>query len=150
MKDTGFIAEFKKFIARGNVLDMAVGIIIGGAFTTVVNSAVKDLIMPGIGLIVGGVDFSAMKVVLKAATETTEEVSIKYGAFINNVLTFLIVALCTFCLVKAFNKMKENEKKKAEAEKAAQAAKAAAAPPAPPKPSDEVLLLREIRDLLKK
>ena len=150
MKDTGFFAEFRKFIARGNVLDMAVGIIIGGAFTPIVNSAVKDLIMPGIGLIIGGTDFSNLKIVLKAATETTEEVAIRYGAFINNIISFIVIAFCTFCIVKAFNKLKENEKKKAEAEAKAKAAAAAAAPPAPPKPSEEVLLLREIRDSLKK
>ena len=145
MIDTGFFAEFKKFISRGNVLDMAVGVVIGGAFTAIVNSLVNDLISPVIGLVTGGVDFEAMKITLVAATATSEAVTLNIGNFINAIIQFLLVALVLFCIVKAFNKMNE-AKKKAE-EKAAAAAAAAAVPPA--KPAD-IALLEEIRDLLKK
>lgn len=144
MKDTGFFAEFKKFISRGNVLDMAVGVVIGGAFTAIVNSLVNDLISPVIGLVTGGVDFEAMKITLVAATATSEAVTLNIGNFINAIIQFLLVALVLFCIVKAFNKMNEAKAKKEAEEKAAAAA---AVPPA--KPAD-IALLEEIRDLLKK
>lgn len=144
MKDTGFFAEFKKFISRGNVLDMAVGVVIGGAFTAIVNSLVSDLISPVIGLVTGGVDFEAMKITLVAATATSEAVTLNIGNFINAIIQFLLVALVLFCIVKAFNKMNEAKAKKEAEEKAAAAA---AVPPA--KPAD-IALLEEIRDLLKK
>ena len=148
MKDTGFFAEFKKFISRGNVLDMAVGVVIGGAFTAIVNSLVNDLISPVIGLLVtGGVDFEAMKITLVAATATSEAVTLNIGNFINAIIQFLLVALVLFCIVKAFNKMNEAKAKKEAEDKAAAAAAAAAVPPA--KPAD-IALLEEIRDLLKK
>ena len=143
MKETGFFAEFKKFITRGNVLDMAVGVIIGGAFTAIVNSLVNNILNPVIGLITGGMDLSNLKVVLKAAVGDTPEVAILYGSFINAIINFLLVALVLFLIIKSFNKL--NEKKKKEEEAAA-----AAVPPAPPVKSDEVVLLEEIRDLLKK
>lgn len=148
MKDTGFFAEFKKFISRGNVLDMAVGVVIGGAFTAIVNSLVNDLISPVIGLVTGGVDFEAMKITLVAATATSEAVTLNIGNFINAIIKFLLVALVLFCIVKAFNKMNEAKAKKEAEEKAAAAAAAAAAVP-PAKPAD-IALLEEIRDLLKK
>ena len=147
MKNTGFFAEFKKFISRGNVLDMAVGVVIGGAFTAIVNSLVNDLISPVIGLVTGGVDFEAMKITLVAATATSEAVTLNIGNFINAIIQFLLVALVLFCIVKAFNKMNEAKAKKEAEEKAAAAAAAAAVPPA--KPAD-IALLEEIRDLLKK
>ena len=138
MKDTGFFAEFRKFIARGNVLDMAVGMVVGAAFTAIVTSAVNDIIMPVIGLVIGGIDFSDLKIVLKAATETDPEVAIRYGVFINAIISFVVIAFCVFCVVKGFNKL-HDVKKKEEAKPAAPAA-----PPA------DIQLLTEIRDLLKK
>lgn len=127
----GIIKEFQEFAVKGNVLDMAVGIIIGGAFGTIVKSLVDDVIMPPIGLLLGGVDFSNLILTLKAAEGDAPAVAIKYGAFINNVISFLVVAWAVFLLVKAMN----NFKKKQEA----------APPPAPPA---DVVLLTEIRDLL--
>ena len=139
MKDTGFFAEFRKFISRGNVVDMAVGIAAGAAFTAIINSFVNDIINPIIGLLVGGIDFSSLQIVLKPATETTEAVAIRYGLFINSIISFILIAFALFLMVKAFNKLKESAKKK-------EAEQAAAAPAAPPA---DVQLLTEIRDLLK-
>ena len=142
-KDTGFFAEFKKFIARGNVMDMAVGVTIGGAFGKISTSLVNDVIMPGVSMLTGGVDFSAWKIVLKEAVvdasgaEVAAEVAIKYGSFLATIVDFLIIAFAVFCLIKFLNSL---HKKKEEAP---------AAPPAPPEPSAEEKLLTEIRDLLK-
>ena len=142
-KDTGFFAEFKKFIARGNVMDMAVGVIIGGAFGKISTSLVNDVIMPGVSMLTGGVDFSAWKIVLKEAVvdasgaEVAAEVAIKYGSFLATIVDFLIIAFAVFCLIKFLNGL---HRKKEEAP---------AAPPAPPEPSAEEKLLTEIRDLLK-
>lgn len=142
-KDTGFIAEFKQFIARGNVMDMAVGVIIGGAFGKISTSLVNDIIMPVISMLTGGVDFSSWKLVLKEAALNAAgeieaaEVAINYGTFLSTILDFLIIAFAVFCMIKAINKM---HRKKEEAP---------AAPPAPPEPSAEEKLLMEIRDLLK-
>ena len=144
-KDTGFIAEFKQFFARGNVMDMAVGVIIGGAFGKISTSLVNDVIMPAVSMLTGGVDFSNWKIVLKAAVANAEgvidpatEVAIKYGSFLATILDFLIIAFAVFCLIKFINSL--HRKKKEEAP---------AAPPAPPEPSAEEKLLTEIRDLLK-
>ena len=129
-----FINEFKAFISRGNVLDLAVGVIIGGAFNTIVNSLVNDIFMPLIGIIIGGINFSGL--VLKIG-----EATIKYGLFIQNIINFLATAFCLFLLVRVinnFHKMKEKNEKKEEKKEEA------------PKKSDEVVLLEEIRDLLKK
>jgi large conductance mechanosensitive channel len=128
--------EFREFIARGNVVDLAVGVIIGGAFGAIVKSLVDQVIMPPIGLVTGGVDFSAMKWVLKPADAATKhaEVAIAYGAFINTVIQFLIVAFVIFLIVKAVNSLKREE---------------AAAPEAPAGPTPSEALLTEIRDLLK-
>ena len=125
-----FINEFKDFISRGNVLDMAVGVVVGGAFSKIVTSLVDNIIMPLVGIILGGHDFSSLTIRVKDA-------HIYYGLFIQNIVDFLIVALCLFIVIKAINKMK-NLKKKDEAleEK--------------PVKSEEVLLLEDIRDLLKK
>ena len=103
----GFIAEFKEFVSRGNVVDMAVGIIVGGLFTAIVNSFVKDILNPILGLLVGGTDFGNLKIVLKAATETTEELAIRYGNLIQNIIQFLLTALVLFCIIRAINRMKE-------------------------------------------
>ena len=126
--------EFREFIARGNVVDLAVGVIIGAAFGAVVKSLVEQVVMPPIGLATGGLDFSQMKYVLKPAdvAAKTAEVSIAYGAFINTIINFLIVALVIFLLVKAVNSLKRQE---------------AAAPPTAPTPTETLLM--EIRDLLK-
>ena len=131
-----FINEFKAFISRGNVVDMAVGVIVGSAFTAIVNSLVKDVVTPFIGVITGGVDFTQMKYVITPAVGETPEVAILYGNFIQAIINFLIIAFVVFCMVKIVNKLhakKEEEKK-----------------PEPPKVSDEAKLLTEIRDLLKK
>lgn len=139
--------EFKKFISKGNVIDMAVGLIMATYFGAIVKSLVSDIIMPPIGKLIGGVDFSKLKYVIQEATpETSEgagdavaEVAITYGAFINNIIVFIIVAFAIFMAVRAYNKVKDKwEKKEAET------------PAAPPSPSKEEVLLTEIRDLLKK
>jgi large conductance mechanosensitive channel len=136
------LKEFKEFAMRGNVLDMAVGIIIGAAFGRIVSSLVNDVIMPPIGLLMGGLDFSNLFVTLGGGTydslATAEEAGapvIKYGLFINNVLDFLIVAFVIFLVIRAMNRLKRKEE--------------AAPPPAPPEPSAEEKLLTEIRDALK-
>jgi large conductance mechanosensitive channel len=126
------IREFREFIARGNVMDMAVGIIIGAAFTAIVTSLVDDLVNPFIGLFVGGVDFSALSVGLG-------EAQFMYGNFINAVIKFMIIAWVVFLMVKALNRIKES---------AARKRAAAAPPPPPPGPTQEQLLM-EIRDLLR-
>jgi large conductance mechanosensitive channel len=129
----GIIKEFQEFAIKGNVLDMAVGIIIGGAFGTIVKSLVDDVIMPPIGVLIGGIDFSSLGLTIKAATESADAVVIKYGSFLNNVITFLIVAWAVFLLVKGMNSFKKKQE--------------AGPPPAPPK---QEVLLAEIRDLLAK
>lgn len=130
------LKEFKDFAMRGNVVDLAVAVIIGGAFGKIVTSFVNDILMPPIGLLLGNVDFKDLKMVMKAATETTAVVTWNYGMFIQNVVDFLIIAFAIFMMVKA---MSSAQKKKAE-EPA----------PAAPEPSNEEKLLTEIRDLLKK
>ena len=112
-----FFAEFKKFITRGNVLDMAVGVVVGSAFTAIVNSLVKDILNPIIGLVTGGVDFSDLKIVLKPATEEVAELAIRYGVFINAIIQFLLIAFVLFLIVKSFNKLNEKKKKEEEAKK---------------------------------
>ena len=136
----GFWSEFREFIARGNVLDLSVGVIIGGAFSTITSSVTSDLIMPIVSIFLGGVDFSAMKVTLPNLFGVVSDTpnTLNYGNFLNAVINFLIMALVVFCIVKAFNRLRR--KKEAEA---------TAAPSAPPEPSDEVKLLMEMRDLLK-
>lgn len=102
----GFFGEFKEFISRGNVVDMAVGIIVGGLFTAIVQSFVKDILNPILGFLIGGTDFSELRVILKAATETTEEVAIRYGNLIQAIIQFILTALVLFVIVRAMNKMK--------------------------------------------
>ncbi|TFH26358.1 MAG: large-conductance mechanosensitive channel protein MscL [Bacteroidia bacterium] len=137
------IKEFKKFISKGNVVELAVGLIMAVYFGAIVKSLVDHILMPPIGMLLGNVDFSNLKVVLQEATMNGEvvvpEVAISYGLFLNTIITFFIVAIAIFMVVKGYNKMKASvEKKEAEA------------PAAPPAPSKEEVLLTEIRDLLKK
>ena len=127
--------EFKQFINRGNLLDMAVGIIIGAAFGKIITSFVNDIIMPPIGLLLGGMDFSNIAITLKEAVGETPAVMIKIGVFINTFIDFLIVAFAILLVIKAFNKMKRKQIE---------------TPAEPPKPSEDIVLLSEIRDLLKK
>lgn len=129
------IKEFKAFAMRGNVVDMAVGIIIGGAFGKIVSSFVGDVIMPPIGLLLGGVDFSDLALTLKSAEGDQPAVMLKYGMFINTVIDFIIIAFAIFMVIKAMNTLKKKEEEK---------------PAAPPEPPADVKLLTEIRDLLKK
>ena len=128
------MSEFKQFAMRGNVVDMAVGIVIGAAFGKIVSSFVKDILMPPIGMLMGGVDFTDLAVVLQAATEEAAAVTINYGVFIQTILDFAIIAFAIFMVIKAMNNLKKKEE---------------AAPPEPAKPSAEVELLTEIRDALK-
>lgn len=132
----GFLKEFKEFAMRGSVIDLAVGVVIGGAFGKIVTSLVDDIIMPPIGYITGGVDFSNMKYVVTEANEAagTAEVAIAYGNFINVVIQFLIIAFCIFLVIKGINSLKRKEE---------------AAPAAPPAPTKEEVLLAEIRDILR-
>ena len=131
----GFFAEFKEFISRGSVLDMAVGIIVGSAFTAIVNSLVNDLLMPIIGTIIGGVDFASLKIVITEAVGDTPEVAILYGSFIQSIVNFILIALAVFLIVRGINRFRRKKNEE----------------PAPaPEPSDEVKLLTEIRDTLRK
>jgi len=129
------MSEFRDFAMRGNVVDMAVGIVIGGAFGKIVSSFVNDVLMPPIGLMLGGVDFSNLAMTLKEASGDVAAVTLNYGAFIQTVVDFIIIAFAIFMVIKAMNNLKKKEE---------------AAPPPPPKPSEEVTLLTEIRDLMKK
>ena len=142
------LKEFKEFAAKGNMLDMAVGIVIGAAFATIVTSLVNDIIMPPIGMALGGVDFSEFYAILSqgdpagpyatlAAAREAGAVTVNWGIFVNSLISFLIVAFALFVVVKSFNKMKARQ----EAEEAA--------PEAAPEPAEDIVLLREIRDLLK-
>lgn len=129
-KGKGLVSEFKTFIVRGNVLDLAVGIIVGGAFTAIVTSLVNNILMPIIGVILGGINFASLSITFKGA-------SINYGAFIQAIINFLLIALTVFILVKSINTMaRKKEEVKEEKE--------------PEKPEENIVLLTEIRDLLKK
>ncbi len=134
------IKEFKEFVMRGNVIDLAVAVVIGGAFGKIVSSLVADVIMPPLGLLLGGVDFADLQIVLKEAVVVDGEVSaeavaLRYGVFVQTILDFLIIAFAIFMVIKAYNSTKKQEEE---------------APAAPPEPSNEEKLLTEIRDLLKK
>lgn len=141
------LKEFREFAVKGNVVDMAVGIIIGAAFGRIVESLVKDVIMPPIGLMLGHVDFADLFVTLKdgnpagpyltvAGAQNAGAVTINYGMFVNNIISFLIVAFAVFLLVRAINRLRRQQE--------------AAPPPPPPAPKEEILLLTEIRDALKR
>ena len=127
------LKEFRKFISKGNVVDLAVGVVVGGAFSKIVSSLVNDIIMPIIGIIIGGIDFSNISIKFKDAT-------INIGMFIQNIIDFLIISFCIFLVVKELNKLSDLTKKKKEEEKKAEE----------PKVSEEILLLREINESLKK
>ncbi|MEM7749839.1 MAG: large-conductance mechanosensitive channel protein MscL [Pseudomonadota bacterium] len=129
----GIINEFKEFAVKGNMVDMAVGIIIGGAFGTIVQSLVKDIIMPPIGLAMGGVDFSQIKILLKGTLGAKDAVTMNIGAFINNIISFLIVAWAVFLLVKLINSLRKEEEE---------------APAEPAEPPASETYLKEIRDAL--
>jgi len=131
----GIVKEFKQFAMRGNVLDMAIGIIIGAAFGKIVSSLVSDVLMPPIGMMIGGVDFSNLSLVIKQASEGSEAVVLKYGMFINTVIDFLIVAFAIFLLIKGIIALKKKEEEK---------------PSSPPVPTKSEMLLAEIRDELRK
>jgi large conductance mechanosensitive channel len=130
----GMIKEFKEFAVKGNVVDMAVGIIIGAAFGKIVSSIVGDVIMPPIGALLGGVDFTNLAITVKDGVGTVPAVVIRYGKFIQTVIDFTIIAFAIFMIVKALNTLKKKEEE---------------APKAPPAPTNEEVLLTEIRDLLK-
>lgn len=127
------MSEFKSFAMRGNVVDMAVGIVMGGAFGKIVSSFVADVLMPPIGIILGGVDFADLAVTLQEASGEAAAVTLRYGAFVQTIVDFLIIAFAIFMVVKAMNSVKKKEEE---------------APAAPPKPSKEEELLTEIRDAL--
>ena len=136
----GMLTEFREFAMRGNVIDLAVGVVIGGAFGKIVSALVDKVIMPPIGLLIGGVDFSKLALTLKAATvdaagKDVPAVVLAYGEFINAVIQFVIVAFAIFMVVKAINRLHKKPEE---------------APAAPAEPSEDILLLREIRDALKK
>ena len=135
-----FVKDFKEFAMRGNVMDMAVGVVIGGAFGKIVSSLVADVIMPFISIITGGVNVTHWKIVLKNAvmqgeTVVSPEVAVNYGTFIQVVVDFVIIAFCIFLVIRAINKLKKKETEQ---------------PAAPETPSEDIILLTEIRDLLKK
>ena len=131
----GMMKEFKEFAVKGNMIDMAVGIVIGGAFGKIIASLVTDVIMPPIGLLLGGVDFSNLSIVLKEATEAAEAVTLNYGVFISTLVDFTIIAFAIFMVIKAINSAKKKEEEK---------------PVEPAKPSEEIMLLTDIRNALKK
>ncbi len=126
------LQDFKKFAVKGNVMELAIGVIIGGSFGKIVSSLVTDIIMPPIGLLTGGVDFKHLALTLHEATDTTPAVMVNYGVFMNTVIDFLIISFTIFLVVRQFNRLKKKEEIKAD------------------EPSEEVLILREIRDVLKK
>jgi large conductance mechanosensitive channel len=139
---SGFLSEFRTFIMKGNVVDLATAVIIGGAFGKIVSSFVNDILMPPIGILLGKVNFRELKLVLKDAVMdgekvVSEAVSLNYGQFLQNVVDFLIIAFCIFTLIKSMNALKKKE------------AAAPAPAPEPPKPTKQEELLAEIRDLLK-
>lgn len=129
-----FFGEFKKFIMRGNVLDMAVGIIIGGAFGKIISSLVNDIIMPVVGIVLGNINVSALEYKIGTPVEGVEQASIKYGLFIQNILDFIIIAFCIFVFIKIISNLRKKEE----------------APAEPPKPSNEEVLLTDIKALLEK
>src|SRR5690554_3070684 len=129
------LKEFKKFAIRGNVIDLAVAVIIGGAFGKIVSSFVNDIVMPLIGVILGGVNFKELAWVLVEATDEVEAVAVRYGLFIQNIIDFVIIAFVIFLMIRLINSMKKKEEE---------------APSTPPAPEPTVVLLEEIRDLLKK
>jgi len=131
----GLMKDFKSFAMKGNVIDLAVAVIIGGAFGKIISSLVNDVLMPPLGLLLGKVDFKDLKIVLRHGTDGAADVTLNYGMFVQNTIDFLIIAFCIFIIIRMISKL---EKKKVEV------------PPPPPAPSKQEQLLEEIRDLLKK
>lgn len=131
----GLMKDFKSFAMKGNVIDLAVAVIIGGAFGKIISSLVNDVLMPPLGLLLGKVDFKDLKIILRHGTDGAADVTLNYGMFVQNTIDFLIIAFCIFLIIKMISKL---EKKKVEV------------PPPPPAPSKQEQLLEEIRDLLKK
>ncbi|HRH26267.1 MAG TPA: large-conductance mechanosensitive channel protein MscL [Candidatus Paceibacterota bacterium] len=135
----GFVHEFKEFAMRGNVMDLAIGIIIGGAFNKIVSSLVADIVTPLLGILIGGIKFDGLKFTLREATEASVAITVNYGVFLQTTIDFIIVAFAVFLLVKAINRFRrKQEKKQAQEDKVT-----------PPPPSKEEVLLGEIRDILK-
>ena len=132
----GLIKEFKEFAMKGNVMDMAVGIIIGGAFGKIVSSMVNDIIMPPIGIILGGVNFKNLSLVLKKASAETPAITLNYGSFLNTVADFIIISFSIFIMVKWMNKLRKKEEAKPDKK--------------PEKPAEDIIILKEIRDALQK
>ncbi len=148
-KKNGFVEEFRQFIMRGNVVQMAIGIVVGAAFSAIVTAFVSGVINPVIGMLVGKVDFSELKIVIQQANLLTgkEEIAIMYGVVLQKIFEFVVIAFCMFLVIKGMNKLEEAKKAK-EAKEAADAAVAAAAQPK--EDPEDIKLLKEIRDLLKK
>ena len=132
----GIMKEFKEFALKGNVIDMAIGIVVGSAFGKIVSSLVNDVVMPLIGVLIGGVDFSHLAVIIKEATETTPAVTVCYGTFAQTMIDFTIIAVAIFMVIKTINSLRRNKE-------------APSPSPSPSEPSPEETLLTEIRDLLK-
>ncbi len=143
----GFIAEFKEFISRGSAIDLAVGMVVGAAFTAIVTSLVNNIIMPAIGLILGGINFESLRVVIRQADEAAgiEELAIAYGSFIQAVVNFIIIAFVVFLVVRAVNRLRAKLEERKTAQETAEEE-----PEADPEPSREEVLLTEIRDILQK
>ena len=138
-KSNGFLAEFKKFALRGNVIDLAVGVIIGGAFGTITASLVADIVMPFVGLFIGGIDFTTLSVSIGPIFAGRDPSVLNIGVFIQTVINFIVLAVVVFFIIRSINRLQERGKQE----------EAAAAPPPPPAPTKEELLLTEIRDLLR-
>lgn len=150
-KKNGFIEEFKTFISQGSVMDLAIGMVIGAAFTAIVTSLVNDIIMPVVGLLIGGVDFSGLSLKIDNFFGTGDQAVIAYGNFLQNVVNFLVVAFALFLVVKGMNRMKARAKALAEkAEKKEKAEEAAEEKRDDDVQAEQVKLLKEIRDSLKK
>lgn len=150
MKKIKFFEDFKKFAFKGNVIDMAVGVIIGNVFGKIVTSLVNDIIMPPIGLLIGGVDFSDLKLVMKQAVDESPAVTLNYGAFIQNIINFLIVAIAVFACVKLLNTARDMSTKKEREAAALKAKQESEAKAKEPKAPTTEQLLTEICDLLSK
>lgn len=136
LKETkGFFTEFREFISHGSVIDLAVGVIIGGAFTAIVTSLVNDIVMPAIGILFGGIDFTSLRYVITPASGDIAEAAIYYGRFIQNIINFLLIALVIFTIIRIINKFRRKKEE-------------SIPEPAAVEPSEEAVLLREIRDLI--
>ena len=140
----GFIGEFKEFINKGSVMDLAIGVVVGGAFTTIVNSLVNDIIMPLVSLVAGGVDFTNLSITIDNFFGTSDKAVIAYGNFIQNIVNFILIAFCVFLVVKAMNTMREKAEKLKKSKENKEETKEEE------KIDEQLVLLREIRDSLKK